>query len=176
MSNIIKTKLVPVAALLAACVCSAQASGLDGATVDLAYYFPTSTSVYEENGTFTVPTADTVFFGQVEANVTDDQLIITTLVSSFFTPASFNGVVMTVVSGPTITSAVLDGASTLNPAGISIVGGDEILVNFSGDTLTPGAQTIVDINTSSSVPDGGTTLGLLGMGFTGLLGLKRKNK
>ena len=46
------------------------------------------------------------------------------------------------------------------------MGGDEILVNFSGGTLTPGAEAIIDINTSSSVPDSGTALGLLGMGGT----------
>jgi hypothetical protein len=107
-------------------------------------------------------------------DITDTQLIITTPLGVSFTPASFNGFLLTIISGPSIVSAVADSSSQYKPVGISIVGGDQLYLNYEGVDFVGSSSSIIDINSGNSIPDGGLTLAMLGTAMTGLSLIRRK--
>ena len=175
-----KMKISAVVAILAACACSAQAQ-LDGSTVNVSTYYPTSSSLWEAGpnvvvtGSTEYPTGSfPAYNAAFSVDVTDNQLIIINPDGTGYDSGSFNGFVLTIVSGPTITSATVDGSSAYAPVSLSVVGGDQIFVNNAGISA-PGGEEIIDINTgSSSVPDGGLTIAMLGSAMTVLAFIRRK--
>jgi hypothetical protein len=177
MHKINKTTLASLMAVLAAWTCSAQ-PGLIGSTVDLSLNFPTSTTVDTDYGAATVtggveyPNVD---YGIFQLQITANQLILTDIggFSGGFVDFPFNGFDLTVVSGPGIQSAVADASSQFDPVGISIVGGDQLFLNYEGDSINPGWSSVIDYSTAS-VPDGGVTGLLLGGALFGLGLLRRK--
>jgi hypothetical protein len=169
MSKMLKTKIVSMTALLGAWTCSAV--GLDGSSVDLAAYYPDSSSVYEDGGVTTVSGSDVYTFPSYAPGwtvaVTDNQLIVTAGYTSTFTPATFNGWVLTDLSGPGILSAVTDASSQFDPVGITIAGDDQLFLNYQDVPIVLGQTSVIDIN-SSSAPDGGLTVAMLGSAMVGL--------
>ena len=107
--------------------------------------------------------------------ITGNQLILTDIggFSGGFVDFPFNGFDLTVVSGLGIQSAVADASSQFDPVGISIVGGDQLFLNYEGDSINPGWSSVIDYSTAS-VPDGGMTSLLLGGALFGLGLLRRK--
>jgi len=180
MNKMQNFKIASVAALLGAWACSAQA-GLDGSTVDVAAYYPSSSSIYQDGGVTTV--GATVEYpygtfpsynGDISVDVTDTQMIISNPQGTSFLSAAFNGFILTVLSGPTITSATVDGSSAFDPTALTVVGGDEILVNFEGVTES-GGDSVIDFTTAAaSTPDGGLTVAMLGSVMAGLGLIRRK--
>jgi hypothetical protein len=145
--------LTAIAAMLPAA--SLQA-GLSGSTVEVSAYYPDSSTVFQAGGNVVVsgaieyPTGSFPFYNpgwQVDVN--DTQLLIEWNGGGegSYGVASFNGWVLDVISGPTIVSATVNGASGFNPIGIQIVGGNQLFVNFSGVTYPLGTTSIIDITT-----------------------------
>ena len=88
-----------------------------------------------------------------------------------FQPGSFDGFIMTVLSGPTVTSAVADASSGFFPVGLAIVG-NQLQINFQGVAGNLNASplsSLIDVSTSSAVPEPSTwammLLGFAGLGF-----------
>ena len=153
-------------------------AGLLGATVDVSAYYPNDTSVFEAGGPVVVTTGVEYPQGSFpdynpswEVNVQDNQIIITDATSSGlpYQPATFNGWVLDVIWGPSITSAVTDSSSTIVPVNVFVLGGN-LYINLASVDSTAGGSTIVDF-TTGIVPEPSTwammLLGFAGLGFSG---------
>ena len=147
-------KIVSMAALAAVLIARSAQAGLFGSSVNISAYFPNTSTVFESGSNTTVSSAveypvDSFFhydrFAQID--ITDNQLIIknTLNMDAPFNSATFNGWALTVLSGPTISSATLDPASQFTPVGITVVNGDQVFVNFEGLTQGAGTSAIIDI-------------------------------
>jgi hypothetical protein len=115
-----------------------------------------------------------------EVNVQDNQIIITDATSTGlpYQPATFNGWVLDVISGPAITSAVTDSSSTIVPVNEFISGGN-LYINLQNVTATTGGSTIVDFTTGAvgAVPEPSTwAMMLLGFAGVGFMAYRRKSK
>jgi hypothetical protein len=166
---------------------SASHAGLLGSTVNVSAFFPDTSSLFSNGGDTTVsgaieypsgsfPTYNTTW----QVDITDTQMIISDAGAQGgfpFGPATFNGFILTVLSGPVITSAVTDAASQFSPVDVTVVGGNEVEVNFEGvdaSNATP-LTSIIDIETTSSVAVAEpTSLALIGVGLLGLGVLRRR--
>jgi hypothetical protein len=117
-----------------------------------------------------------------QIDISDTQLILTNAGPSDgfpFQDGTFNGFILTVLSGPTLLSASVDAASAFSPVSISIVGGNELLLNFEGVTGSGAVSSIIDISTgASSLPEPATWLTVLmpGMGLLAARWLKAKRR
>jgi hypothetical protein len=152
-------------------------AGLLGATVNMSAYYPTAASLYDNGGNVVVsggveyPAGSfSLYNNSWQIDITDTQIIITDLTSQGlpFSPATFNGWILHVVSGPDIVSATGDGASGFLPSAISVVNGD-LLLNFQGITGPAGSSSIINYSTEAvSVPEPASlavfAFGLLALG------------
>jgi hypothetical protein len=177
MSNVFKLKITPVAVLFGVATGSAHA-GLLGSTVNVSAYYPDSITIYQAGPNTTVtgaieyPTGTfTAYNPSWQIDITDTQITISDTRGTGFPyqVASFNGWILSVLSGPSILSAVADGASQFNPVGISIVNGNQLFLNFSGVAGPASGTSIIDITT---VPEP-ASLVLLGLGMVGIALLTR---
>jgi hypothetical protein len=177
MSKVYKLKITSVAVLFAAATGLAHA-GLLGSTVNVSAYYPSSITIYQAGPIVTVSGAIEYPMGTFtsynpswQIDITDTQITISDSGGAGFPygVASFNGWILTVISGPAISSAVADGASQFNPVGISIVNGNQLLLNFSGVAGPISGTSIIDITT---VPEP-ASLVLLGLGMVGIALLTR---
>ena len=160
-----------LAAVAAAVFITASAkAGLLGSVVNVSAYFPNTSTIFEAGSNVTVSSAieypaDSFLqydrFAQID--ITDNQVIIknTLNMPASFNSALFNGFVLTIISGPTISSAVVDPSSQADPVWIAVVTGNKLYVNFEGETVAAGASTIIDIN---PIPEP-STMSLVGLGF-----------
>jgi hypothetical protein len=173
-------KLLLVAAVVFLSGLGGQARAeLLGSVIDISAFFPTTNNLFEDGGNRTVSGAIEYPAGTFpsynpswQIDVTDSQIIITntTPLTGFpFQPGSFNGFIMTVLSGPTLTSAVADASSGFFPVGLAIVGGDQLQINFQGVNASNATSlsSIIDVNTTSAVPEPATWAMML-LGFAGL--------
>ena len=185
MNRLNQIKIASVGAILAVGTCLAQASGgLDGSLVNVSAYYPTTSSVYDAGGNTVVtgaveyPTGSFPYYNPGwQVDITDTQIIISDA-GGFGFPyagAPFNGWVLTILSGPVITSAAVDPSSQFDPVGISIVGGNQLFLNYSGVGGEGVESSIIDINSGPvSTPDGGLTVAMLGAVMSGLALIRRK--
>lgn len=135
---------------------------LVGLSVNSTYYFPDLSSLYENDGTQTVPASFTAF-GQVGEQVTGSQIIITNVAggSLIFSPGAFNGPVFDfLLSRSLIQSVTIDGVSTDSPI-VSLLsdgaGGQLVEVNMQNLSFDATDNVTLDINTgASSVPEPST--------------------
>ena len=89
-------------------------------------------------------------------------MLVTNIDNGFdFTPATFNGFVLTVLS--TLLSAAVDPASDFAPIGISLTGGDQLSLNFAGVTASSDhpLTAVIDIGFATAVPEAENALMLL---------------
>jgi hypothetical protein len=164
------------------CVASIANAGLLGSTVNMAAYYPNSTTVFKDPGNAVVSGGVEFAAGSYigystswEINISDTQLIITDTgsVGFPFGTALFNGWILKIINGPSIASAVVDGISGFSPFAISVVGGD-LLLNYQGVNGTAGSSSVINFQTASAVPEP-ATLAIFGLGLAGL-GLMRRRK
>lgn len=129
-------------------------AGLGGSLVNVSAYYPDAGSLFADGGNQTVsgeieyPTGTFQnYSGSWQIDITDTQLTITDTTSNGFPyfPASFNGWILTIVSGPSILSAAVNDTSDFDPVGISVVGGNQLLLNYSGVDGPTGGTSIIDI-------------------------------
>jgi hypothetical protein len=161
----------------------ARADLLLGDSVQAEYYFPTSLSTYENDGTKIInPTAS--FFsspGSITSIVSDHQIVISFPGDVSYTPGSFNGLTFTDVSrDPGITGVTLQ-SSTPSQFDISRVTFTSRSVSFNWQNLQfqSGSTITLDLQSGvAAVPEPST---LISCGMAGLLGVgygwrRRKTK
>jgi hypothetical protein len=157
-------------------------AGLLGASVNLSAYFPDSNTVFEDGGDVVVsaaveyPTGSFVLYNTSwQIDITDNQIIISDEEGNGFpfATASFNGWVLTVLSGPTIASASPNQFSQFTPVGISVLNGNQLFLNYSGVAGPRFGTSIIDVTTT--VPEtGSSALLLLAIGFAAIFCVKRR--
>jgi len=157
-------------------------AGLLGSTIDISYFFPDASTLVADPGARTVSNAieyPAGFFPPllgIQIDVTDSQIIITNTGPSFtfsnLGGVSFNGFIMTIGSGPTITNAVFFGPPIVDfgPTGGGITsGGLQLFINFEGVFVPTGpASTFIDVTTASSAVPEPSTWAMMLLGFAGL--------
>jgi hypothetical protein len=170
--------ILAVMGLLFGGMTQAKAGGLIGSTVNSTYYFPTPTSVYEDDGTQVVnPTASFLAFDTVGELVTNTQIILSNPfnLDTSFTSASFNGPVFDFIgSGNLITGVTIDSATNVSPV-VTLTsdgsGGQLISINLQGQPFVPGFNVTLDVATGT-VPEP-STLMLAGIGALAVAGYTR---
>jgi hypothetical protein len=147
-------------------------AGLNGDLVDVSAYYPDTSTLLSDGGVTTVGPSVEYPVGSFPAyqptasvDLTNDQIIISGSFGQFLTGA-FNGFGITVLSGSLITSAITDASSTLDPLSLAIVG-NVLWVNFEGIPTSGITTAVIDVGTSSTVPESSTWAMML-MGFAGL--------
>ena len=170
--------------LLGAMTSIAQAD-LIGATVDVTANYPTSTTIFKDPGNKVVTNAIEYPVGSYitynsdfQVDVTGTQLILTnTGFNTIFANASFNGLVLKVVSGPTILSASADSSGSFSPISVTVLNGNEIDINYAGVSAAQAGTSIVNIQTvPASTPEPGSIALLIGMSVTGAGILARRRR
>ena len=150
-----------------------------GATVNVSGYFPDTSSVYEKgsntvvSGLIEYPSGSFAQYAYLwQIDISDTQISITdpSEFPSAYQQAPFNGWVLTIISGPLLTSASVNAASDLSPVGISIINGNQLFLNYSGVFGPAFGTSIIDITgPAAAVPEpASVTLLALGLVATGL--------
>ena len=159
-SRILKSLMVVM--LVGFAPMAAQA-GLIGADVNVTWYFPDDMTLFCDNGNQTVSAAleypaGCGGFGPVSIDVQDSALVVSEPNIGFANTA-FNGFLISVLTGPAITSATLDPTSTHGVASLNVTP-QGLWVNFSG---TSGQTAIINLTTADAPEP--STLALLGLGL-----------
>jgi hypothetical protein len=141
---------------------------LMGATVDVAAFFPNTSSVYDDPGSRVVNGSVEYPFGSyssyasfIAVEVTDHQMFIGLASDAHFAPAAFNGFILDVLSGPTITSASAGGASSFSPVSVTLIGGNEVQVNYAGLFASAGTS-VINLGFAPTPEPSGFALAIIG--------------
>jgi hypothetical protein len=126
-------------------------AGLLTSTVRVQWIAPTVTSVYQDGGIKVVSNGIEYPSNTVAGNyidITDNQFIInlgSNETEPSFLATPFNGFVLTIESGPFLSSASVNPASQFSPVNMQIVNGRQLQLNYSGVPVGPNMRSVIDI-------------------------------
>jgi hypothetical protein len=152
--NHTKLSVTLAASLFLAVGMTSQANAqLTGSTVNVSCYFPNSLSLYDNGGNKVVsaaveyPAGSFPIYNPAWAiNVTDNQIVLnwTDPLPENFTFASFNGFILSVISGPVISGASVNPASGFSPFSLTVDGSNRVLVNYQNVNFSA-SSSIIDL-------------------------------
>lgn len=150
----------------------AAQAGMLGSTVSVDFFYPDTSSLYCSNGSAVVGggveyPSSCSGFAPVAIDISDTWISVDTGGSSW-SPGSFNGIHLTVLSGPGIMSASYAGG-TMGYTGLTVDSGS-LWLNFAG--VSPGGEAHFLIAT---VPEPGT-YALMGLGLLGVAAIARRRR
>ncbi|MGD1017793.1 MAG: hypothetical protein ABSA12_00600 [Verrucomicrobiia bacterium] len=169
-------KLFILSVLTMCCAITVRAS-VEGDNFEVQYFYPDLSTVYD-SATTTVPGSVVVGEGINSVAISDGQIVISVAYANF-TVSSFNGIVFTDLSKTpdfaSLTLASVTGDAPYTDPVLSFTA-DTLSMNFSGvdNDLSPFTLTYDFTEGGSAVPEGSSTLMLLGMAMTGLACLRRR--
>lgn len=178
----IKTLLATLL-LTAGLIGGAQATLLEGKTVNVQYFYPDLSSPYEveTNGDYVVGSTVEIpnfYFGLASLDISDTQLTLHFLASSYFFTQPFNGFELSVAPGSVddFVSVTIDALSnwlSFDSSRISI-DDDSILINMQGLDFDSSLSLVLNINTSQQAIPEPATLTLLALAMFGVTAMRRK--
>jgi len=170
-----KTKLAGVlfAALLAGPM--AANAGLLGSTINLTWYYPDTSTLYCDNGNAVVGAgveypSGCAGFSSVAVDFDDLGFSVTHANQAGWSPASFNGFVVDVLTGIDFASVVYAGG-TMGVTSVQVIGGD-LFVNFAAQGY---GTANFRFTQAAQAPEPGS-LALLGLGLAGLAVARRRKQ
>lgn len=168
------TRALAVAAATLTLGTSSAFASIIGDSVNVTYYFPSSSNVYQDLGTQTISSSgDTYAFSPYfDLLITDNQFKVIFKTTTSWTVAPFNGFVVKDLTKNFSAPYVLDSAT--NMAGLTnsriTFGGNTVSVNWNGLAFNPTTSVVLD----TAVPEP-TTVVLLGIGLLGVASFRRKS-
>jgi uncharacterized protein (TIGR03382 family) len=172
---------IVLAGVAALAIATPASAGLLGSTVNVSTYFPDASTLFYDPGNAVVGASVEYPQGSYppyntswEVDVSDNRITITDVLGTglSFAPGSFNGFVLTVVSGPSIVSASVDAASTIVPVDVTVSGG-RLFINFAGVSDQDFGSGIVTFVTGDVPVPAPAALALFGLGLVAL-GARRR--
>jgi hypothetical protein len=155
-----------------------RAGVLAGHTVNLVYYFPNPSSPVDSPPNQTAAaTFVGVVGGDFDLHVNDTTVIADNFfVATFFNSTTFNGWVLTDLSGSPITGVTVDGATTMpgfSASNLSFTA-NSITVNWQGLSFDPTTVVQLDINGGGAAAPEPATFALIGLGVAGIAFARRR--
>ncbi len=163
------------------CSLAAHASSLIGASVDVRYLYPRTSTTFQDFGTQTVTNGltDTATEPQPFASLTfsANQITITNLAGGF-TSTVFDGFDVTLLTGSPFTSVTYDPSSMaqFETGSVLSFSASDIRLNLEGtcSTCVGGEKIVLDVNPTTAVTPEPSSFALLGTGILGVVGVMRK--
>ncbi len=180
------TALALAAGLAALTHAPAHAQSLNGQPVNVKFFFPNQTTLFNDEGTQTVTPAGAAFTeitGNATQTVTPGQITFTFNTSASFNPAVFNGFQITETGGSpvTITGVSLDPSSNLTGFDASRISFDakDVFANFQSLSFTPSSKVTLDLSFAPAAvpePAPALTFAVAALGLGGLMVVAARRK
>lgn len=155
----------------------AARADLLGNSVNVTYAYPTSTTVYDNLGDYTVPSGGALA-GIASFVINPDQIDVSSEAKQIFNASSFNGFEFTDLStDPDITGVTIDAASSADMEGAGITfTSDEVFVNLEGLSVNASDTLVLDLSfaPAASVTPEPASIALLASGLLGVAGTMRR--
>ena len=168
------TMTLAVLALLLGGVRQATADTITGDTLQVQYHFPNLTDLYESPYSLTVPGTTQFEFGSVTVAASPTSITAGFTASGNWISTSFNGFEVTDLTNSSRFSSVTVDPSTnmvgLTAADVSFDAG-HIWVNWQGLHFDPSKHVVLDVDSSTSVPEPSRIAGMVGLASMALIGL-----
>jgi hypothetical protein len=170
-----KAIVLLTAVVLAAVGSNAAKASLIGDTVHLTYRYTDFSTVFEDFGTFVITGSNsfTLLDGNSSISFGASAITITNETAGAFSPASFSGYDVQLVSGPAFSNVTINpsSSSAFVPGTVLAFSGSEISLNMQGTCSDCGGGESIVLDVTTAIPEPSTwalmLLGFAGLGFVG---------